>query len=84
MTLSILDWFYSPLELVSRLLISHKENPSSILLISPGSMFGSILGGRWSDRTFKKLKAENENSSEPEVCPICSAMNLSLSLSRCD
>ncbi len=32
-----------------------------------GSMAGSILGGRWSDHVFKKLKAQNGGVSEPEV-----------------
>lgn len=35
--------------------------------MSTGSMFGSILGGRWSDRVFKKIKAKNGGISQPEV-----------------
>jgi hypothetical protein len=33
-----------------------------------GSMFGSILGGRWSDRVFNQLKTKNGGTSKPEVC----------------
>jgi len=32
-----------------------------------GSVSGSILGGRWSDRTLARLKAANGGSSFPEV-----------------
>jgi len=32
-----------------------------------GSVAGSILGGRWSDRTLARLKAANGGVSFPEV-----------------
>ena len=32
-----------------------------------GNMLGSVLGGRWSDRTFAKLKAKNDGQGWPEV-----------------
>ena len=35
-----------------------------------GSMFGSILGGRWSDRTLARLKAANGGISYPEVSEV--------------
>ena len=34
-------------------------------------MFGSILGGRWSDRVFKILKERNGGTSAPEVTSPC-------------
>lgn len=34
---------------------------------------GSILGGRWSDRTLARLKAANDGKSYPEVCGILSS-----------
>lgn len=33
----------------------------------PGNFSGSILGGRWSDRTLARLKAQNGDKSSPEV-----------------
>jgi len=30
-------------------------------------MLGSVLGGRWSDRAFARLKASNGGESNPEV-----------------
>ena len=41
--------------------------PVDSLATSTGSMFGSILGGRWSDRVFKKLKEKSGGTSKPEV-----------------
>ena len=41
--------------------------------VPAGCMLGSILGGRWSDRTFARLKAENGGTSAPEVKSVCSA-----------
>lgn len=38
-----------------------------LLAYGVGSMFGSILGGRWSDRVFKQLKEKSGGSSEPEM-----------------
>ena len=32
-----------------------------------GSMAGSILGGRWSDYSLRRLKAENGGVGSPEV-----------------
>lgn len=43
-----------------------------------GSMFGSIIGGRWSDYVFVKLKAKNGGVSHAEVIYIYS-MNVALS-----
>ena len=34
---------------------------------SLGSILGSILGGRWSDRILARLKAANDEVSYPEV-----------------
>lgn len=33
-----------------------------------GSMFGSVLGGRWSDYVFRRSKARNGGVSYAEVC----------------
>jgi len=38
-----------------------------LLSYGAGSICGSILGGRWSDRTFTKLKVEHQGSMHPEV-----------------
>ncbi|KAG9315513.1 major facilitator superfamily domain-containing protein [Chiua virens] len=38
-----------------------------LLAYGVGSMLGSILGGRWSDRTLVRLKAANGGVSYPEV-----------------
>lgn len=32
-----------------------------------GSLFGSVLGGRYSDHVFRKLKAQNGGTSQAEV-----------------
>ena len=34
---------------------------------SSGSVLGSVLGGKWSDRVFRKLKEKHGGKSEPEV-----------------
>lgn len=36
-------------------------------LCIPGSMAGSILGGRWSDRVLRQLKLQNGGRSYPEM-----------------
>ncbi|GJE91884.1 MFS general substrate transporter [Phanerochaete sordida] len=38
-----------------------------LLSYGVGSMLGSILGGRWSDRVYNKLKAKSGGSSQPEM-----------------
>ncbi|KAG1900729.1 MFS general substrate transporter [Suillus fuscotomentosus] len=38
-----------------------------LLSSGTGSICGSLLGGRWSDRTIAKLKQENGGSSYPEM-----------------
>ncbi|CAL1713464.1 unnamed protein product [Somion occarium] len=38
-----------------------------LLAFGMGSMLGSILGGRWSDRVFTRLKAKNGGVSRPEM-----------------
>jgi hypothetical protein len=35
-----------------------------------GSVFGSILGGRWSGRTLARLKAANDGIGYPEVSQV--------------
>lgn len=37
------------------------------LIIHTGSVFGSVLGGRWSDRVLAYLKSRNGGISQPEV-----------------
>ncbi|KAF7799395.1 hypothetical protein EIP86_010627 [Pleurotus ostreatoroseus] len=38
-----------------------------LLSFGIGSMFGSILGGRWSDRVFRKIQEQNGGKSAPEM-----------------
>ncbi|KAI0823183.1 MFS general substrate transporter [Trametes gibbosa] len=38
-----------------------------LLSFGVGSLFGSVLGGRYSDHVFRKLKARNNGSSEAEM-----------------
>ena len=38
-----------------------------ILSFGVGSIIGSILGGRWSDRVLRKMKRANGGVSVPEV-----------------
>ncbi|KAH9846411.1 MFS general substrate transporter [Lenzites betulinus] len=38
-----------------------------LLSFGAGSLFGSVLGGRYSDHVFRKLKASNGGSSEAEM-----------------
>ena len=41
-------------------------------------MLGSILGGRWSDRTLARLKAANGGVSYPEVSEMHSSAKIIL------
>lgn len=38
-----------------------------LLSFGIGSLFGSVLGGRWSDRTLMRLRAANDGMSFPEM-----------------
>ena len=38
-----------------------------ILSFGVGSIIGSVLGGRWSDRVLRKMKRANGGISVPEV-----------------
>jgi len=38
-----------------------------LLTFGGGCMLGSVLGGRWSDRAFARLKASNGGESNPEM-----------------
>lgn len=53
-----------PLVLVSESHANCRHLPDASI---PGSVTGSILGGRWSDRTLARLKAANGGISFPEV-----------------
>ena len=50
--------------LVSKIQADHEHLPDTFI---SGSVAGSILGGRWSDRTLSRMKAANGGTSYPEV-----------------
>lgn len=41
-----------------------------------GSIAGSVLGGRWSDRQLAKLKDKNGGLSKPEVSEFCASSTI--------
>lgn len=38
-----------------------------LIIMFTGSLVGSVLGGRYSDYTYRKLKDEREGKGSPEV-----------------
>lgn len=61
-----LDWYCSHLALVCRPLITRYDIDFDNVT---GCMVGSILGGRWSDHVFVKLREKNGGFAQAEVLP---------------
>ena len=83
-TRSRLAWFYSPLESVSS--PSSTWHPFELTQDLLGSLLGSVLGGRYSDHVFRKLKARKGGASQAEVRSLVSFVSdkSSHKLFRCD
>lgn len=68
----------------SRRIIKTQSN-NMTLSFSIGSICGSILGGRWSDFVFRRLKAKSHGEGSPEVCvyPIPAVLFTRFFITRC-